>query len=154
MKPITPIAEIKVSYQPTKSWDKQPVVSSTKQAYNLVKSFFPKQTVGLQETFVVFYFSRNNRLKAAYRHSIGSLTGTVADIRLILGVALKTASTSILIAHNHPSGNLHASGSDMLLTEKLYKAAGVMDIILLDHIIVSPKKGKYLSFADAGLMKY
>lgn len=87
---------------------------------------------------------------AAYRISQGGMTGTVADIRLILATALKIASTGIIISHNHPSGNKLPSKSDIQITHKLYKAAKLMDIQLLDHLILKPEEGSYYSFADEG----
>ena len=82
---------------------------------------------------------------------MGGITGTVADIRLILAVALKSAATGIVLAHNHPSGNVKPSAADLELTKKIKDAAAVMDIRLLDHIIISPW-GEYFSFADEGMI--
>jgi DNA repair protein RadC len=84
--------------------------------------------------------------------SIGGLTGTIADIRLILSVALKTAATGIMLAHNHPSGALSPSHADRAITSKINEAAKLMDIKLLDHIILSPEDGEYYSFADEGVL--
>jgi DNA repair protein RadC len=81
----------------------------------------------------------------------GGLTGTVADIRLILGIALKACACNIIISHNHPSGNLKPSGADQELTNKLKEAGKLIDITLLDHIILSPE-GSFYSFADEGLI--
>ena len=83
--------------------------------------------------------------------STGGITGTVVDIRLLLSVALKTAATGIIIAHNHPSGNLKPSEADKELTNKIKKASEYMDIKLLDHLIIVPE-GKYLCFTEDGLL--
>ena len=83
--------------------------------------------------------------------STGGITGTVVDIRLLLSVALKTAATGIILAHNHPSGNLKPSEADKELTSKIKKASEYMDIKLLDHLIIAPE-GKYLSFREDGLL--
>lgn len=152
MEPITPVAEIKVSYKPARGWDKQPVILSTDDAYKILRPFFPEDTIGLQEQFVVLYLSRENRIKAVYRHSTGGMTGSLADLRLILGTALKLAATSLIVAHNHPSGNVRPSQNDRDLTEKLNRASGLLDLTLLDHLILTPKRGVYLSFADEGLV--
>jgi DNA repair protein RadC len=82
--------------------------------------------------------------------STGGLTGTVADIRLILGIALKACACNIIISHNHPSGNLKPSMADKEITTRLKEAGKLMDISLLDHIIISPSEGQYFSFADEG----
>ena len=83
--------------------------------------------------------------------SKGGITGTIADPRLILATALKTAATGIVLCHNHPSGNLQASTADIEITKKIQSACNFLDIKLLDHIIISPS-GTYLSFADESLL--
>jgi DNA repair protein RadC len=75
----------------------------------------------------------------------------VADTRLVLGIALKVAATGIILAHNHPSGNLKPSIADEALTEKIKTAASFMDILVSDHLILSAN-GEYYSFADEGLL--
>ncbi len=87
-----------------------------------------------------------------FHSSSGGISGTVADPRIILGVALKTAAVGVVLAHNHPSGNLKASKADIDLTKRLVDAGKIMDINVLDHLIVSPEEGRYLSFAHQGLM--
>jgi DNA repair protein RadC len=72
--------------------------------------------------------------------------------RLILGIGLKVAATHVILAHNHPSGNLTPSRQDEELTAKIKEACRVMDIQLADHIILSPVGEKYLSFADEGMI--
>ena len=111
----------------------------------------PAKTISLQERFVAMYLNRSNRVIGVYHMSTGGITGTVVDIRLLLSVALKTAATGIILAHNHPSGNLKPSEADKELTSKIIKASGYMDIKLLDHLIIVPE-GKYLSFTEEGLL--
>ena len=79
------------------------------------------------------------------------ITGTVADPKLILGVALKSAATGIILAHNHPSGNLQPSTADLEITKKIESACKFLDIKLLDHIIISPT-GQFYSFIDEGVL--
>lgn len=98
------------------------------------------------------YLNRANRIIGIYRHSLGGITGTIADPRLILGTALKVAATAIILAHNHPSGNLRPSRADELLTAKIKEACKYMDIQLSDHIIVSASTGEYFSFADESIL--
>ena len=150
MKPIQQVAEITVSYKPTES--KMPLVTSSIDAYKELKDFFPEELIHLQEQFVVMYLNRANRIIGIYRLSIGGITGTVADPRLILGTALKVAACSIILAHNHPSGNLKASVADEKLTAKIKEGARFMDINLADHIILSPTNDAYYSFADEGII--
>ncbi|MEI8279715.1 MAG: DNA repair protein RadC [Bacteroidota bacterium] len=102
------------------------------------------------EVFCVLYLNQANRLIRHELISSGGLTGTVADIRIILKNALLYNANQLIIAHNHPSGNTSPSAADKELTRKLKEAAVLMDIRLLDHLIVAG--GKYLSLADEGYM--
>ncbi|MCE2974084.1 MAG: JAB domain-containing protein [Sediminibacterium sp.] len=143
------VAEIELVYKPAIS-DK-PFISSSLDAYNVLIKFFPIETLSLQERFVAMYLNRSNRVIGVYPMSVGGITGTVVDIRLLLSVALKTAATGIILAHNHPSGNLKPSEADKDLTKKVKKASEYMDIKLLDHLIIVPE-GRYFSFTEDGLL--
>lgn len=147
---MTKVAEICVSYRPAIA--PKPTIVSSLDAYVLFKQFFDEKTISLQESFMVMYLNRANRVLGIYPMSIGGITGTVADLRLILSVALKTASTSIILAHNHPSGNLKPSQSDIDLTNRIKEGAKILDIKLLDHLIISPEACMYSSLADEGLL--
>jgi DNA repair protein RadC len=83
---------------------------------------------------------------------MGGITGTIADIRLILSVALKSAATGFIIAHNHSSSSLKPSEQDRDVSNKLTAAGSLMDIKLFDHLVVCPEEGRYLSFADEGFL--
>ena len=143
------VAEIQVSYRPAIS--NKPVIMSALDAFVEMVEFFPSETIALQEKFVVMYLNRCNRVLGVYPLSTGGITGTMVDIRLILSVALKVAATGIILAHNHPSGNLQPSSADKMLTQKIKEACSFLDISVMDHIILNPK-GEYASFADEGWM--
>lgn len=102
------------------------------------------------EVFAVLFLNQANKIKHFEIISRGGITGTVADPRIILKKAVETSATSIVLSHNHPSGNLKPSRADEELTKKITLAAGYFDIRVLDHIIVSDEG--YYSFADEGLM--
>ncbi|MBY0482382.1 MAG: DNA repair protein RadC [Chitinophagaceae bacterium] len=102
------------------------------------------------ETFVVLYLNRSNNIIQQEVISEGGITGTVADPRIILKKALDHHAVSIILCHNHPSGNLKPSKADELLTSKIKNAAAFLDIQVMDHIIVSEEG--YYSFADEGMM--
>ena len=143
------LSEIRLFYKPKHSI--QPKVTCSKDAYLNLMKFYDKNTISLQEQFIVLYLNRANLVLGGHKVFTGGLTGTVADVRLILGIALKACACSIIISHNHPSGNLKPSGADQELTNKLKEAGKLMDITLLDHIILSPE-GSFYSFADEGLI--
>ena len=147
---ISRVSEIRVSYYPVIS--NKPTITKSRDAYEVFKEFFPENTIHLQKRFVVMYLNRCNRVIGVYPVSLGGITGTVADVRLILSVALKVVATSIMLCHNHPSGSLKPSKPDIELTSKIKEAAKHMDITLMDHLILSPEEDMYLSFADETLL--
>jgi DNA repair protein RadC len=102
------------------------------------------------EHFVVIYLNQSNSLLCHKIISSGGITGTVADPRIILKTALEESATSIILSHNHPSGNLKPSIADEQLTQKIKQAAALMDIKILDHLIIT--NDGYFSFADQGLL--
>jgi len=102
------------------------------------------------EEFWVILLNRSNRLILKQRVSIGGVAGTVADIKIILKLALDHLASSIIVCHNHPSGNLKPSEADVRLTKKLKEAASLMDVLVADHLIVSHQG--YYSFADSGII--
>ena len=82
--------------------------------------------------------------------SDGGITGTVVDPRKVFKIALDNNATSIILGHNHPSGQLTPSDADIQLTKKMKQAGDTLDLPVLDHIIVGD--GNYYSFADEGIM--
>ncbi len=102
------------------------------------------------EEFWIMTLNQVNRIVGIHRVGEGGITGTVADPRRILKMALDDHATSLILCHNHPSGNLRPSDADLKLTKKMKNAASLMDIQLLDHLIIAHTG--YLSFADDGLL--
>jgi DNA repair protein RadC len=104
----------------------------------------------LHEVFAVIFLNRAGRIKHFEIVSQGGIAGTVVDPRLIIKKALAEDAVSLIICHNHPSGNLHPSKADEEVTAKIKMAAAYFDIKLLDHIIVSEEG--HFSFADEGML--
>ena len=102
------------------------------------------------ECFCVMYLNQASKVIAIEEISSGGLTGTVADIRIILKNALLYNANQLMIAHNHPSGNRTPSAQDKAITIKISDAAAMMDIKLLDHIIIAGSE--YVSLSDEGFM--
>ena len=102
------------------------------------------------EEFWVLLLNRNNLAIDKFMVSQGGLTGTVIDVRLILKTALEKLACSIILCHNHPSGNLMPSDADKEITRKIKEAGKHMDIPVLDHLIIA--NDAYFSFADEGLI--
>jgi DNA repair protein RadC len=104
----------------------------------------------LTEVFAVAFLNRANKVNHLEIISEGGITGTVADPRVIFKKALAHNAVSLILCHNHPSGNLRPSRADEELTFKLREAARFLDMQVLDHVIVSDEG--YFSFADEGLL--
>jgi DNA repair protein RadC len=102
------------------------------------------------EEFWLLMLNRANKVLGRFKVSQGGLSGTVIDTRIILKKALDNLASSIIVCHNHPSGNKQPSDADVKITEKLKKAAEMLEIKLLDHVIIADKS--YFSFADEGLI--
>ena len=102
------------------------------------------------EEFWVLYFNQSNTLIDKSLMAKGGITSTLVDVRLVLKKALEVSAVGIILAHNHPSGKISPSDSDVTLTKKIKEAARMMDIRVLDHIIVTEKL--YFSFADKEML--
>lgn len=102
------------------------------------------------EEFWVILLNRANQVLAKKNISKGGVSGTVADAKLIFKPAIELLASSLILCHNHPSGNLSASQADISLTKKLLQAGKTLDLTILDHIVVG--NNAYLSFADEGLL--
>jgi DNA repair protein RadC len=154
MEPVNPstVTEISVAYRRRKSKQLLPQIVASSDALIHILDGFDQKTIGMQEQFVCMYLNPANQVLGIYRAATGGITSTVADIRIILSVALKLLATGIICAHNHPSGNLKPSRQDEELTRKLKEAGKVLGIKLLDHLIVAPSGTSYFSFADEGLL--
>lgn len=106
--------------------------------------------IGFLEEFKIILLNRANKVLGICPISLGGISGTIADPKLIFATALKASASGIILAHNHPSGNLKPSQVDIQLTKKLVEAGKFLDLGILDHLIIGSEG--YLSFADEGLI--
>lgn len=100
------------------------------------------------EEFWAIYLNHANRIMRTCQISKGGITSTGVDSRVVMQEAVLNKATQIILCHNHPSGSVRPSRADIQLTDKLHKAAELMDMLLVDHIIVH--KERYFSFAEEG----
>lgn len=120
-------------------------IKTSRDAFEWMKHLF----LDLQhEEFWILLLSRSNKPLEKYLVSKGGVTGTIADTRIIFKKAILAQASSIILFHNHPSGNLKPSGADIQLTRKLTETGRIVDITVVDHIIIAD--GDYYSFADEG----
>ena len=147
-KAITILAALELGRR--RSGAQAPEKIPVKSSQTVYRLFHPLMGDLEHEEFWLLMLNRANRVIGRYKVSQGGLSGTVIDTRIILKKALDNLASSIIVCHNHPSGNKQPSDADVKITEKLRKAAEMLEIKLLDHVIIADKS--YFSFADEGLI--
>lgn len=147
------VAEIQLKYLPT-DINRRDLgkISHSTDAYDFIFSIFDSDTIGLVETFVIVFLNKALRIIGYNIHSKGSIDGTLVDVRLLVAMALQCGCTNVIIAHNHPSGNLDPSAKDKSITNQVEKGLDLFNIHLMDHLILVPTHKMYYSFVDNGLM--
>lgn len=147
------IAEVSISYTNPVKLSDCPKISCSRDAARIMQEHFHDAELQIQhrEYFFVMLMNRGNRVLGISMISMGGMSGTVADPKIIFQLALKTAAVSLILVHNHPSGNKQPSESDIRLTKKLKSAGSFLDIPVIDHLVITPEED-YFSFADEGLL--
>ncbi|MBN2892372.1 MAG: DNA repair protein RadC [Bacteroidales bacterium] len=102
------------------------------------------------EEFWAIFLNNSNKIIKRIKISQGGITSTTVDVRLIMKSALDNIATSLIVCHNHPSGNMKPSEGDYLITQKISEAGKILNIKLLDHVIISSKE--FYSFAENSLI--
>ncbi len=147
----TKVNEITISYLGNCKAKAYPKIASSRDAAALLFQHWDKSHIELQESFKMLLLNNANKVKGIFTLSTGGITGTLVDIRIVFAVVLKSLTTAVILAHNHPSGTLRPSNADQKITEKIQTACRYFDIKLLDHMILTPG-GEYYSFADEGVL--
>lgn len=142
------ISEVKVSYRNTST--NQQKIKSSIESYHLLQDNWDANLMDFQEEFKILLLNRANAVLGIYNVSKGGVNATIADAKIIFSVALKCHASAIILAHNHPSGFSKPSEADKKLTKAIIEAGKLLDILVLDHIIITSKN--YYSFADEGLI--
>ena len=136
--------EIQVIYQ-TDNIEKQTIINSNT-AFKIFLDFWNISTIELLEEFNVMYLNHANKVLGLYNLSKGGINQCTVDIRHIYSIALKVNASAIIVAHNHPSGNLKPSTEDRKITSQIAAAGEILNIKLLDHLIITTRE--YYSFED------
>lgn len=129
----------------------QEKIINSRNIHEVLKTIHKVEGNNIQEFFYVLFMNRANKVTGYWVASMGGITGTVADPRLIIRAAALADATSLVISHNHPSGNLIPSRADEEITQKIKMCASYFDIKVLDHIILNEEE-EYFSFADEGMI--
>lgn len=144
------IGEVEVLYKTKVKHSERMKVVCSKDAYELLKSTYREGTIEHKEYFKILLLNRSRDVLGYTSISEGGISETIVDVRIILQMAILCNSTCIILAHNHPSGNLKPSTEDLKLTERIVAAAKLLNVQITDHIILS--EDGYYSFTDEGLI--
>jgi DNA repair protein RadC len=142
------ICEITVNYSSKVKPSNRPKIAGSRDVFDLVMPLW--DDIEYRESFAILLLNRANRVLGIANISTGGISGTVADPKVIFQHALKANASSIIMLHNHPSGNTQPSEADISLTRKMKECGKFMDLPVLDHVIVTADG--YYSFADEGLI--
>ena len=127
------------------------LVENSQVVVDFLKKVWDLDAINIQEEFCVLYLNRQNRIISYQKLSKGGISNVIADVEMIVATASKALATGVIIAHNHPSGNVMPSQSDKDLTKNLKSALKLIDVILVDSIIITAKDN-YYSFVDQGIL--
>lgn len=144
------VSEIQVSYRPGFKAGERPKVTSSMDAYSILRQAWDEDRMELLEDFKVLLLNRPNRVLGVILVASGGFAGVMVDPKLVFSVALKCGAHAMILAHNHPSGELLPSSANISLTEKLSAGEKLLGIKVFDHLILSPDG--YYSFGDEGVM--
>lgn len=148
--PVYSVGEIQVSYK-TNNNPKLPPITSSRDAFNIFRQYWSDQINWIEE-FYMLCLNRANAVVGIYRVSVGGTAGTCVDPKVVFQVALGSHASSIILAHNHPSGNTVVSTADKTLTQRFKEVGKLLDLPVLDHLILTPDTDIYTSFADTGIL--
>lgn len=140
------VNEIKVVYKPTDI--KVGVVTKSSVAADIARRYYASHLDGIEyrEHFIILCLDRANQVRNIYHVGTGGVAGVIVDAKIIFSAALRSNTSAIILVHNHPSGNKQPSRADLDLTHKLIAGGKLLDIVVLDHIIIT--EYDYYSMAD------
>lgn len=149
MENVLKVCDVKLTYKTKVKSSERPVIVLAEDVYRLLIDYvYDKEIIQYKECLKLILLNKAGKLLGVAHISEGGIDETSADIRIIMQAAILGNASSIILAHNHPSGNLKPSTQDDLVTKNLRKAAKLFNITLLDHIIVTDSG--YFSYLDEG----
>jgi DNA repair protein RadC len=144
------VAEIKLSYNNPVKPSLRPKIKCSEDAFKILFRNWNLENLGFLEEFKVMLLNRANQVIGICQIGVGGTNSVTADPKLIIATAIKGNASGIILAHNHPSGNLKTSEQDRRLTKRVKEVCDFLDINLLDHVILTEEG--YFSFAEEGLL--
>jgi DNA repair protein RadC len=144
------LSELKVAYRSrTKFRDRTPI-RGPRDAVEYLRAVWNRQTLELVEEFMMVCLNGNHQVIGWVKVATGGFSGAPVDPRVVFGIALQTASTAIVLAHNHPSGSPEPSEADRRVTDRLREAGRMLGVAVLDHIILT--RDAAFSFTESRLL--
>ncbi|GAB3514208.1 JAB domain-containing protein [Emticicia fontis] len=150
IKSLYKVSEISIRYNYKVPYRDRIPVRSSEMAYEVLNYAWDKNKLELQEQFKVLLMDYRNNCLGLVDIGMGSINSCLVDSRLLFSTALKARASGIILAHNHPSGELTPSEADKKLTDNIWMGGKILDIGIFDHLIISPEG--YYSFADNGIL--
>lgn len=126
-------------------------INNSQKSADFIRNFY-KDDIEVFESFFILLLNNANKTIGFAKISQGGITGVLVDVRLVAKYAVDSLATSVILAHNHPSGILKPSKPDIGITKKIKRGLRTLDIKVLDHIILVPENDKHFSFADHGII--
>lgn len=142
------VNEIKLSYSRMGNCERS--ISTSSDAVEIFRAHFDAEEMDYRESFFALYLNQANKVLGIKKISECGISSTLVDVRIVMQAALLCNATALIVAHNHPSGNLKPSSADIQMTSQIREAGKILNIALLDHVILT--SDSYFSFADEGLM--
>lgn len=142
------VNEIKLSYSRKGNCERS--IATSLDVVGIFREHFDADEMDYRESFFALYLNQANKVLGIKKISECGISSTLVDVRIVMQAALLCNASGIIVAHNHPSGNLKLSSCDIKLTSRIQEAAKIMGMSLLDHIILT--SDSHLSFADEGMI--
>jgi DNA repair protein RadC len=143
------VSKYKITTKKYKSKLESETITDSKKSYGFIKKFWHKD-INIYESFFILLMNQANETMAYAKISQGGVAGTIVDVKIVAKYAVDCLASSVILAHNHPSGNPNPSKADIAITKKIKEGLKLLDIQVLDHLILF--EGGYTSLADENLM--
>ena len=147
---LSTISEVRLTYRNKVKPSERPKVSTSEDAFRLFWGHWD-ESISHVESMKMMLLNRASRVLGIAELSTGGTNGCIIDNKVVFQYAIKANASAIILAHNHPSGNLKPSEADLAITKKVMEAGKLFDIKLLDHLILTPEE-RYYSMADEGAL--
>ena len=145
-----PEIEFSLSYKNQVKQSELRIIRTSKDCEEVLRTIFNSSTFLWREEMLLLCLSRSNKVIGYYRVSVGGIAGTICDPKVIFTIALNSGASAIVLAHNHPSGELQPSPADKAITKKIREVGTLLEVTLIEHIILTQES--YYSFADNGTL--